>query len=399
MKPQTLILAVALAVAGLGGQLRAGDAAKPLSLSDSNNAFALDIYGRLKDKERNLAFSPFGISMSLALVYAGARGSTADQMAAALHFDTNRMNTATAFSVLADGLLARPKDAGFDMSIANALWAQSGLRLLPGYLNLIKPTDFKPIDFSIGDAARKPINEWVAKQTRKRVMEIIHAGDISANTAFVATNAIYFLGEWALPFDPQKTVDGPFALADGSTVNVKKMNLRQRFSYAACDGYQLLKLQYRRNRLAMFVVLPSRKDGLGDVEKSLTARKLTENMNELRQVEADVSLPRFSIASEFELSLVLREMGMVDPLTRGKADFSGIDGTHDTWLGLVRHKVVLDVNEKRKEAAAATPIPMFKNSTSSVTFHVDQPFLFLIRDNATGMILLLGRVTDPRPAK
>ena len=169
------------------------------------------------------------------------------------------------------------------------------------------------------------------------------------------------------------------------------------FRYSEGDGRQVLELPYEGNDLAMVIILPREADGLGALEATLSSQNLEAWLAGLRRQKVRIALPRFTMTSSFRLEKALKSLGMTDAFT-GRADFSGMNGRGGLFISAVIHKAFVDVNEEGTEAAAATAVVMMKSAAPKppVIFQADHPFLFLIRDNASGSILFMGRLMDPR---
>jgi serpin B len=214
----------------------------------------------------------------------------------------------------------------------------------------------------------------------------------------VLTNAIYFKALWDIPFSRQMTAPGDFHASATSQVRVDMMNLSARFRYFEDGGLQALELPYKGQTLAMVVLLPKSKDGLTQLEASLTASKLENWLSKLSSRKVDLSLPKFKLTEECELHEPLSELGMPVAFDSATADFSGITGKRDFAISAVIHKAFVEVEEKGTEAAAATGVA-FKAAaviaTPPIVFRADHPFFFLIRDTRTGSILFLGRLAKP----
>lgn len=370
---------------------------------EGNNAFALDLFRELKNNGGNIFFSPYSISTALAMTYAGARGNTAKQMADVLHFTLDPQELHPAFAGVETGLNAVQGKGNIRLSVANALWPMKGYPFRGQYLALVKKhygVTITPLDYQRAvEAARKTINRWVEEKTQNKIENLIRPGVLNALTRLVLTNAIYFKGDWASRFKEELTKDDKFFLPSGKTVRAPMMNQEHKFGYAEFQSLQVLELPYIGNDLSMLVFLPKKKDGLGQLEKQLTVDKLKRWTAALGQRKVKVFLPKFKMTSQFRLDETLADMGMGDAFDSSRADFSGMDG-RPNWLfiGAVIHKAFVDVNEEGTEAAAATAVVMRIKMAAPVpvpTFRADHPFLFLIRENATGSILFLGRVVDP----
>jgi len=156
-------------------------------------------------------------------------------------------------------------------------------------------------------------------------------------------------------------------------------------------------MPYIGKQLSMVVLLPTRIDGLPQLEKNLNIENLRRWTIQLRRQKVATWLPKFKLECYYELNENLQRMGMADAFT-GNADFSGMDGTDRLNLSAVLHKAFIDVNEEGTEAAAATAVLTIGRGIRTdpdPQFRADHPFVFLIQENQTGSILFLGRVIDP----
>jgi serpin B len=296
------------------------------------------------------------------------------------------------------------EEAGYQLHIANALWAQKGYRFLDEFLTLnqesygagVRRVDFK----GATEAARRTINAWVEKQTRDKIKELLKRGILTSLTRLVLTNAIYFKGDWASQFDKKHTRDMPFRLSQGQSVRVPMMYQAHKFGYMEAPDFQMLEMPYKGDDLSMVVLLPRKVGGLEAMCGKLKADELGARLSRIgrRRQKVRTWLPRFKLTSQFSLNQMLSSMGMVDAFTPGKADLSGMDGRKELYIQAVVHKAFVDVNEEGTEAAAATAVVVGLRSARPriLVFRADHPFLFLIRHNKTGTILFLGRVTNPK---
>ena len=370
------------------------------AVADANTAFAVDLYAKLAEGEGNLFLSPFSISTALAMTYAGARGQTAAQMAKALHFELDQEALHAALGTLARDVGGGEEERGYELSVANALWGQKDYGFLKPFLDLVERhygAGLRQVDFKEAtEPARQAINRWVEEQTRDKIKDLIPRGVLDGTTRMVLANAIYFKGKWASQFKPKRTQDEPFALLGGEKVTVPMMHQTQSFGYAETDDVQLLEMPYVGEEVSMVVLLPKKADGLPALEKALTAERLGEWLSGLHMRRTVVTLPRFSMTSQFSLSDTLRAMGMTDAFDADRADFTGMASSRPLFISAVLHKAFVDVNEEGTEAAAATGVAIGCAAAGPLTtFRADHPFLFLIRDKRTGSILFLGRVMNP----
>jgi serpin B len=368
-----------------------------------NTNFACGLYAKLHGQQGNLFFSPYSISTALAMTSVGARGPTELQMAKTLQFPTGtgNENFHKEFTSIIRQLNQAGAKGGFELVVANALWGQKDYKFLPDFLSLVKTNydgDLQQVDF-VGqtETARKTINDWVESKTKDKIKELIKQGTLDSMTRLVLTNAIYFKGKWASQFKPEQTMQEPFILLTGEKKDVPMMNQTADFNYMETADLQGLAMPYVGNELSMIVLLPKKLDGIKNLEEQLTADNISTWLGRLRKREVWVSFPKFKTTSEFGLADVLQSMGMTDAFLPDKADFSGITGNKDLFISAVVHKAYIDVNEEGTEAAAATGVTMKLTSVGPAmpVFRADHPFIFLIRDNLSGSILFIGRVTDP----
>jgi serpin B len=373
-------------------------------VAKANNAFALDLYGKLAAGEHgNLFFSPNSIESALTMTYAGARGKTAAQMAAVLHLPPGSDAIHKDFGAFLGRLNGEPgQPRGYELSVANALWGQTGFDFLPAFVDVLK-TDYgaglAEVDYKRNaEGARQAINGWISKQTHDKITNLIGPGVLNATTRLVLTNAIYFKGNWAVPFNKNATHDEPFHLSANEESKVPMMHRTGEYGYMEAADFQALKLGYAGNQLSMIVLLPRRIDGLPQLETELSTSNLSDWFGKFFQKQVAVALPKFRMTQSFELAPTLGSMGMQDAFNPVTADFSGMTGTKDLFISNVIHKAFVAVDEQGTEAAAATGVVMAARAmmpSPPTVFRADHPFLFLIKDDQSGAILFLGRLAAP----
>jgi serpin B len=374
-------------------------------LAEGNTAFAFDLYQVLREgTEGNLFYSPYSVSLALAMTYAGARGETEATMSGALHFTLPQERLHPAFNGLDLALAGRgeggPEQTRFQLNIANAIWGQEGYPFLPDFLDLLARNygaGMRLMDFAMdAEQARLVINGWVEEQTEGRIRDLIPPGLVDAATRLVLTNAIYFNAAWANPFPEHQTADGAFHLLDGTKVAVPMMHQVEGMGYVEGKGFQAVELPYAGHELSMLILLPDR-DAFEFFESSLDANRLETALEGMVRERVALTMPRFQFESEFRLNDALSALGMAQAFS-GEADFSGMTGGRDLYISAVVHKAFVAVDEAGTEAAAATAVVMRESAVmaESIEVTLDRPFLFLIRDHETGTILFAGRVIDPR---
>ena len=374
-------------------------------LVSGNSDFAFNLYQALSKEDGNIFYSPYSISLALAMTYAGARGETERQMADALRFTLPQHRLHPAFNSLdielsQRGQGARGKDGeGFRLNIVNALWGQKDYQFLTTFLDTLAENygaGLRLLDFiTAPEESRITINNWVSDQTEGRIKDLIPQGLIDELTRLVLTNAIYFNAAWQYPFREDMTGDGPFYLLDGGEVSVPMMRQTESLGYAEGDGYQAVELPYDGGELSMVILLP-RTHQFGTFERSLDAQRVAEIVEALEPRRVALTMPRFEFESSFSLKETLAMMGMPVAFSPN-ADFSGMTGKRELFIADVVHKAFVSVDEAGTEAAAATAVVMTLTAVpeTPVKVTIDHPFIFLIRDIETGTILFVGRVLNP----
>jgi serpin B len=399
-------LCALVAIFGCSGALFSQQPAAPRQTDQAeavsgSNAFAVDLYAQLRGQPGNLFFSPESISTALAMAYAGARGQTAAEMAHVFHYSLPPESLHPAMGALLAAMNA--PHGGYELHVADALWAEQDASFLSSYLKLVQSAygaGLHKVDFkSSPETVRATINHWVEQQTSNKIQDLLAPGTLTPATRLVLTNAIYFKGAWLDPFRADLTGEEPFHITAKLSVKTKMMNRTGSYRYYDGGWFQELELPYRANELSMIVLLPKKTDGLAELEKAFTARSANEWIAKLEPVgKVVVTLPRFTMTQQFELSKTLADMGM--PLAfSSSADFSAMTGKPEFSISAAIHEAYIDVNEQGTEAAAATAVIITEMAARVVpppiVFDADHPFLFLIRDTKSGSILFLGRVTDP----
>jgi len=369
-------------------------------VADGLNQFGMACYRELATGSGNLIYSPFSISSALSLTLAGARGRTATEIAGVLHQTYPNPQYPEAFAALAREMAARANGGGNQLWNANGLWLQSGFRIEPDFQRVLETTyaaRLASVDFAASaENARSAINSWTSEQTHGKITELFAPGSLGSRTRLVLTSATYFYGKWERPFSTRSTHPAAFQLGGGRTVEASFMSQSAPFGYAETPQLQILEMRYAGTGLAWDILLPKADDGLANLENSLTPGNLMGWLGALSNHSVEAAIPKFRAESGFSLRASLSRLGM--PSAFGDADFSGIDGRRDLALADVVHKAYVDVSEEGTEAAAATgsvAVLVRMVVPERKIFRADHPFVFLIRDTQTGLILFAGRLQNP----
>jgi serpin B len=388
------------------------DTAPMVTLVDSrelvrdNSAFALDFYKAVRGQDGNLVFSPYSLSLALAMTYAGAAGDTQAQMAKVMQFTLPQDRLHPAFNAL-DIQLTRSEESTddsqpFQMNIANSLWGQQGYPFLQGFLDRLAlnyGAGLRLLDFKEEpESARLAINQWVSQQTKEKIKDLIPQGAIDDLTRLVLANAIYFKADWSYPFQKEYTKDQPFYKLDGSQVSVAMMTflLPKEIPYVAGEGFQTIELSYAGDTASMVILVPNA-GTFPQFEAGLNFHQLDQIIRSLELRTVALVLPKFKYEAKFEVKNILEGMGMTDAFDPDRADFSGMDGSRTLSIRQVFHKAFVSVDEKGTEAAAASAVLVAPTALlqPDIQLTVNRPFIFIIRDKPSGAFLFIGRVVNP----
>ena len=382
-------------------------------LTRGNTAFAFDLYRTLAQSDGDLFYSPHSVSLALAMTYAGARGETERQMAETLRFLLPQERLHLAFNALDLALASRgagaagQDDGGFRLNIANSVWGQKDHEFVAAFLDVLAEqygSEVRRADFRRAPKeSRVLINDWIADETEARINDLIPPGAIQPATRLVLANAIYFNAAWQLPFDERATASGPFHPLGGGYIEAPMMRQDGRLGYTRGDGYQAVELPYDGGEMAMAILLPDA-GSFSEFEGLLNASMVDGVLEALETRRVLLTMPKFRVEASFNLAEVLKGMGMPNAFDEKAAEFSAMDGTSclagdDGCLLItdVVHKAFVSVDEAGTEAAAATAViagTKAADPDGPVRLTVDRPFIFLVRDRATGAVLLVGRVSD-----
>src|SRR5215471_13819809 len=373
-----------------------------------NNDFGLNLYAAIRGQSGNLFLSPYSIFSALAMVYTGARSTTAEQMVSALHLPLDQARVQAGFAALNQRLRSAGPPESYQLSIANALWGADGVGFRTDFLNAVQETygaAVSEMNFEQNaEGARLTINQWVTHETKRKINDLVPAGSITPDTLLIVTNAIYFNAEWHDPFEERLTRKADFIVASadsgrdalgltrgsfqGVKVSVPFMRQQDTFAYMEDGEFQALELPYVWKEMGMVILLPRRVDGLPALEQSLTAEKVSAVFSTLGQQQlVKLDLPKFKLTEGVDLGRLLSDR--MPAVMSEAADFSGMADRRDIFISGAIHKAYINVNEIGTEAAAATGVAVAAGAPlhppKPVEFRADHPFLFLIRDRRTNL--------------
>ncbi|HMB89207.1 MAG TPA: serpin family protein [Rhodothermales bacterium] len=367
-------------------------------LVEADNRFGLHLFRQLSqaDAAENVFISPLSVSMALGMTMNGASGETRTAMEETLELaGLSEEEINASYRSLIDMLTTL--DDKVTVGIANSIWHREGFAVEQGFLDMnhtFFDAEVQSLNFSRSEAA-DIINAWVDDKTHSKIQEIVNP-PIPPEVVMYLINATYFKGDWRTQFDEDDTQDDVFRKADGTTVPVSMMNMAEMsFPMLQTERFQAIDLPYGDSLFSMTILLPNEPYNLDDIAQDLTAENWTAWTSQLAPQKLSLlQMPKFKLAYKKSLAETLGAMGMDIAFDEARADFSRINPNAHLFISEVKHKTFVEVDEEGTEAAAVTSVVVDVTSIRPM-LRIDRPFLFAIREQATGTILFLGKMIDP----
>ncbi len=366
------------------------------TIVESDNSFGLKLFQKIieAEQDKNIFISPLSVSMALGMTLNGANGETKQAMQQTLELaglSDDEINSS--YKSLME--LLTSIDAKVQFQIANSIWYRSTFQVEQPFIDVNQnyfAAQVRSLDFS-DPTAVTVINQWVSDNTHAKITEIIDS--INPAVVMYLINAIYFKGVWTYQFNPSATAAAPFYLLDGSEQTCHLMNIHGSFNYLASEKFHAVDLPYGNEQFSMTIILPRQETELDEIIADLNPTNWNNWLGQFTELEGDIFLPRFKLEYEKPLVDVLGQLGMGVAFS-DQANFTGINRNGGLFISEVKHKTFVEVNEEGTEAAAVTSVEMRATSSGQFFyFKVDHPFIFAIREKATGAILFIGKIVNP----
>ena len=280
----------------------------PPTLVAANTEFAVNFYHALREPDdRNLFFSPYSLSVALAMTHAGAAGETRQQMAEVLSIQSlPQEDIYGSFRDLQNSLMNPANTLGAMTSelprleIGNAIWRQTRYEVLPEFADIILNSfgaDVMQADFRGNPAeSAEAVNRWASESTNGKITQIIDPSDEDKikGTRLMLANAVYLKGDWQYEFQESDTEQQSFYLQNGGSVLVPMMHQTEFLNYAETEDYQAVELPYRGGDLSAIVVLP-REDKFQGFEATMDGETIRHIQGRLLPTEVEVNLSHAEI--------------------------------------------------------------------------------------------------------
>ncbi|MGI5848964.1 MAG: serpin family protein [Christensenellales bacterium] len=366
------------------------------SFVEGINAFGFDTVRTLYDTQNNLAFSPISVELALAMTRTGALGNTAQEIAQALHIDKL---TDDQIIDACRSLMWRANTGG--MEAANAIWLSNEYTFSDNFIGTCTNdfmADAMPLKIP---GAMDAINAWANEKTHGKIKSILEQ-ELDPMTRIVLCNALYFLGDWEIPFKSNATYDEEFA-APNKVVTVSFMHSDWQVPYIKNDTFSMITLDFKSRsddgKYAMALLLPAKGTDIGETLTSLNAEAFLDALNDLKTQEVLIKIPKFEYSFFTSLNKTLKDLGMQSALSEG-ADFGTMtDEPNNIYITDILHKCYIRVDELGAKAAAVTAIVAPESAAPPMeepaTFYADRPFMFAIYSREDGTVAFMGVVNDP----
>jgi len=380
--------------------------AKPIELTlresekaTADNQFTFKIFREVSDNSEapNVFFSPLSLNMALGMLYNGAAGDTRAEMAEVLGLaDFTDAEINAYYQKMSQTLLAI--DPLTEIAIANSIWHHNTFPVKQPFIDVNKKyfdAAVQALDFRMSDAA-DIINKWCADKTKDRIKDII-AKPIPDDVVMYLMNALYFKSQWQFEFDKKQTKPDDFTKVDGSKLKVNLMEQTASLPYYVDEYLQCVEMPYGNQAFSMMVILPCGDRNIDQLIDYLDNKIWEGVVNNLREQAVWLKLPRFKIECKIPLNIPVENVGMKRIFYDYLADFSNIS-TVPLIVSKIMQKTFVEVNEEGTEAAAVTVVEMAPTSVGpgpTIPFHANRPFLYLIKEKSTGVILFIGRMDEP----
>ncbi|XP_056604433.1 plasminogen activator inhibitor 1 [Triplophysa dalaica] len=373
-------------------------------IQEQQTDFGLRVFSEAAQSapNKNLALSPYGISSVLSMAQLGAYGSTLQMLISKMGYSLQARGMPKL-----QRLLQRDLHSEDGVEIASGVMVDRKIVLEKIFRRSLKKA-FQSIphqiDFSQLENARRVINSWISDHTGEMIPDFLPSGVLSEQTRLVLLNALYFHGLWKMPFDPKLTREQLFYRLNGSAVSISMMRTTQKFNYGdfvTSDGvdYDVIEVPYEGDSVSMLLVTPFERDvPLMALAKELSSSSISQWRKQMRKVNKQLAIPRFSMDTEMDLKSTLIKMGLGDIFSQSKADFSRITTEEPLCVSKVLQRVKLEVNEEGTKGSSATAAVIYSRmAIEEIT--LDRPFYFLIQHKPTGALLFMGQVNQPQEYK
>lgn len=359
-----------------------------------DNAFAFELLkqtNKANDKV-NIMVSPLSVSIALGMTRNGAVSETLEGIEKALFLSGLTDDEINEYYQIMQQSLPKV-DPTTQLNIANSIWYREGFEVKSDFLNINKKyfdATVRQLDFS-KPGAKDSINNWCAKKTDGLIDNILD--NIPGDAVMYLVNAVYFKGIWTKKFDKKNTAERNFLALDKKNVQVPTMYAKDTFACANTTLADVVELNYGNKAFSMILMLPNAQSDANELVAALNTDIYSQILAQLQTEEVELYLPRLAFKTKLLLNDPLKTMGM-EKAFEDRNEFSRITD-HSIFVSRVLHDTFIELNEEGTRAAAATVVEMREKAMLNKVFNFNRPFVFLIREKSTGVIVFAGKVGNP----
>ena len=359
-------------------------------LAENGNEFAVDAFKAINNTEDNVLVAPYSLQQTLGMLANGAKGETLDEIIGALHTGAATVGGLNDFyKTVSAGLVGADKKVS--LTLANAAWIAKGYTPCSDFASALKDSynaETTSTDFSSRDALAT-INKWASSATNGKIGKAFDY--LSPTTMFCLTNAMVFEGKWTRQFNAKATKKETFTNWQGGPDTCLMMHQHNDVGISNADDADMLELNYGNGSFVMDVIVP--KDGrkINEYVTGLSLQRINDLISNLHgSAEVSVGLPRFEAKYEYNLIDKLKSLGIKKIF--GGGDLSGIANASGLAVTQYLQRLWVKVDEEGTKVASVTASSGEITAVMGGVFIVDSPFVYLIRERSTGVILAIGKV-------
>lgn len=375
---------------------------KPLELSstatkfvEKGGDFSVEFIDRINSAtDEDYIISPLSMQFLLGMILNGAQGETLDEICKVLGYGAGEVEAVNEY--VSSMLKQLPKmDRQTTLTIANAIFVDDGWPLKQTYVNAVEKNynaKITNLNFIDGDRALKTINGWCSDNTNGMIPKVLD--QVDPDMLAYLLNAMYFKSQWTGKFPKSNTAEEDFTCETGAKVKVKMMKQEKSQPYFENDIFQAVRMAYGNGVFNMTFLLPQKGHTVADITAALKKLGWNAVLRSMETRTVDLWIPRFETRFGMKLNDILSAMGMPRSFDASLAQFKAMS-EYALYLDFVRQDAAIKVDEDGTEAAVVSSAGMKKEMEAAplepAVFHADHPFIYLITESSTGVILFAGR--------
>ena len=374
---------------------------------NDNNAFTLKFMEAANEDDhsgKSFIFSPLSVTYVLAMVNDAANGVTEQELEQTLGFHKGGIQAVNEYCKNLINNLPKA-DESVALNIANAIFLNKDNKLKEQFKQDMQEyyhAEAEALDFSSKKTVSH-INDWCNKKTKGMIPSIL--SDVNPNAISYLLNAIYFKATWTSKFDPDNTKEETFTTEKGKR-EMPMMHQNVLINYAKNDTYAAIDIPYGNKLWCMTVMLPEEGKTTDDIIRLLaqTGWGTPQHQSLMKgagSYKVDLKLPRYETSSDTEnlengLNGLLQRLGIKQVFNPDCMEILNMCDK-PVHIDMIRQKAMIKVYEEGAEAAAVTASGMLGGAavdlTPKATFHANRPFVYVIRELSSGVILFVGKFT------